>query len=784
MNHGKHLSSATYQQFVLALFDCPDDEDGTANCKVLPCSASHVAAVAHSPICNQLAVVQLTQPASSEPVDKAVTADVAAKAAPTTTREEPDADDPKSAAYRFRDTGYIAASRKEMAASQVIQSGRRDGILVTLSVINWEELERNPREAKNLITKSNLFGLVGWDALRAAGMEPGAGFLVDRVYSAIGQEPDEDHPQARKDYTLGLQVLRERLEAAKTPMDVVDVVDALADEYDGAILSDEETAQCKELGKTADTLLAEERTLQAKIDESYEQSLTAGGPYGEARREVERRERRGWAVKPELEASLAAAKVVADAANQEYCNVRGELAPRKAAAREARSAIGKQVEQIRAAARIRNKIENPVHRAWTLMGERFAKVLRFRSPRHGSEAFAKHVTAAKRGSIKDWSWMEKEVMRAPRVTTESVRFQLRVADQFERVGGRAVAPQSTAELKELFELREVQSGNWVLRDFTAAQFNVEQSGAALADLADLFGVDDKRLSLGGRLALAFGARGQGAKGKSGAARAHYETVHRVINLTKMGGGGSLGHEWFHALDNMIGEVLTGLPAGVSDFVTKSPEILPAGELREAVKALRAALLEGPYQATQVMSYSAKDVRLAGQNLTNYSSVGIARTIMVSRDVHDAVRAVEAQYGAKPGEKLEGRAKTRYGQWRGIALAHFGGNPDGGEIEVRSGPLMSSFALEALKLDQGSTSYWREIHEMAARAFQSWVEDRLAALERRNDFLSTYAENRFHVCPLTGIQWKPFPEGDERERINAAFDRLAEAIRETFTRSMS
>jgi hypothetical protein len=94
--------------------------------------------------------------------------------------------------------------------------------------------------------------------------------------------------------------------------------------------------------------------------------------------------------------------------------------------------------------------------------------------------------------------------------------------------------------------------------------------------------------------------------------------------------------------------------------------------------------------------------------------------------------------------------------------------------------MSSFALEARKLDQGSKEYWAETHEMAARAFQSWVEDRLADGGRRNDYLSSYADNRYHVDPLTGVQWKPYPEGEERVRINEAFDRFVAAIKKADT----
>ncbi|WP_321817050.1 MULTISPECIES: LPD1 domain-containing protein [unclassified Paraburkholderia] len=101
---------------------------------------------------------------------------------------------------------------------------------------------------------------------------------------------------------------------------------------------------------------------------------------------------------------------------------------------------------------------------------------------------------------------------------------------------------------------------------------------------------------------------------------------------------------------------------------------------------------------------------------------------------------------------------------------------GGEVEVRSGPTMSSFKAEVVKLDGKGKEYYSIVEEMAARAFQSWIEDRLADQGRRNDYLSTYADNSYYVDPISGTEWKPYPEGEERLRINAAFDHLAAAVR--------
>nr|WP_281425982.1 LPD1 domain-containing protein [Methylomagnum ishizawai] len=91
--------------------------------------------------------------------------------------------------------------------------------------------------------------------------------------------------------------------------------------------------------------------------------------------------------------------------------------------------------------------------------------------------------------------------------------------------------------------------------------------------------------------------------------------------------------------------------------------------------------------------------------------------------------------------------------------------------------MSEFAFEAARLDGGDHGkYWSKPREMAARAFQGWCEDRLAGQGRRNDYLSSMADNRYYRL----LDQRPFPEGEERERINAALDGLMAALRDTGT----
>lgn len=100
-----------------------------------------------------------------------------------------------------------------------------------------------------------------------------------------------------------------------------------------------------------------------------------------------------------------------------------------------------------------------------------------------------------------------------------------------------------------FHLRGVEFGNWNSQN--DRQQNLNMCFLALKDLAVILGISDADVSFDGSLALGFGSRG--VKG----ACAHYEPMRRVINLTKMRGAGSLGHEWGHALDHYIAQVFCG-----------------------------------------------------------------------------------------------------------------------------------------------------------------------------------------------------------------------------------
>ena len=136
-------------------------------------------------------------------------------------------------------------------------------------------------------------------------------------------------------------------------------------------------------------------------------------------------------------------------------------------------------------------------------------------------------------------------------------------------------------------MRGVQWGNSVTDDERA--HHGKMSAEAFADLADVCGLDDADISLGGQLGLAIGARG-----RSGAS-AHYEPNEKVINLTRNSGVGSLAHEWGHFFDHHVGgggheQFLSS----TSDSDRESSNANP--EVKAAMRGLTKSFRESGYQA--------------------------------------------------------------------------------------------------------------------------------------------------------------------------------------------
>ncbi|WP_296405709.1 LPD1 domain-containing protein [Psychrobacter sp.] len=686
--------------------------------------------------------------------------------------------------YRYADTGYIAGSKKELASNRIKQLAK-DGVAVKVKDIDWDEIEADSLMAESLINKSNIMGDFDYSELKNNGVQPDTAFLIQKVLASVAKEPfwdlvafaktaksgysirnnhnmflnfvrmmDELGPakqkqMMRKAYVAGIDTLKGRIGKCVTPRDLYHELKEIGSELRGSMIGTQTQKIYQEVNDEQSDLFKE---IEAESEALYQEAL----PDLEKIAEAEGRPLKPFVLKSyfpdwlrehypdrnfEVKSFTGAGMVDADKMQHWY-------------------KLNAQLRDIAVIGGFEALTTDETVQQWVALGERFWAIIEMKS-----DSFVKHINAANSGKYSDWSLTIKDD-KAPKDDKPKPKpkptFELLVTDNYERKGGRDVAVNSTIELKDMFGFRDIQSGNWVLDDKSSAEFHVKNTAAAMMDMSDIVGIDPKSLAFGGRLALAIGARGR--KG----ALAHYEPVQRVINLTKMKGGGTLGHEWFHAIDNILGEVLGNERAiGAGVFLSETPELAGNKELVGAFQLLNDAMSLGTVRAPETFKITQKDIDLARLNIKP-DSYGTVQKVILNNDVETAVLEIDKIYGRGANKRSK-----NHNAWRKVAVAYHNQDKVDQEVTLNVGELVSQYKREALKLDAGrAKNYWSSTKEMAARAFQGYLEDRLEEQGRRNDYLSFGASNS-----LYDNGYKAYPEGEERALINAAFDNLFKVIKQ-------
>lgn len=357
-----------------------------------------------------------------------------------------------------------------------------------------------------------------------------------------------------------------------------------------------------------------------------------------------------------------------------------------------------------------------------------------------------------------------------------------------RVGGRPVADANPARVRSTFNLREVDFGQAGYMTQADREHHVKQLEGALHDLVDVLGLPPAQVSFHGRLGVALGARGRGK------AAAHYEPGRAAINITKFAGGGALAHEWGHALDNIIAghylESTIGSAKG-DTFLTKTPAhaALPTG-LRAAASTVVHAMSKVPpellanlktvsrrMEEAQKALSEARQARLrVGPGRESDALIEHLQSVYVqARDEYRAV--VSTMPRQKQIDELDKAIEQAQGE--AVGLARSGGGPDLEGVRGRLNALAarrsalgrlpedaSQYAVDAAMLDNRGRRYWSTPEEMFARAFESYVHDKLAEMGRKNTYLTDQRG--------AGAGW--YPQGEERRRINREMDFLFAHLR--------
>lgn len=355
-------------------------------------------------------------------------------------------------------------------------------------------------------------------------------------------------------------------------------------------------------------------------------------------------------------------------------------------------------------------------------------------------------------------------------------------------GGKDVSGQ---DYLDVFGFLGGEFGNWMNEKDRRASMNYGFD--ALKDLADAMGIADGDISLSGNLSIAFGARGQGLSG----AAAHYERERHVINLTKMNGAGSLAHEWFHAMDDFIGgygsnmatDSLRGLPertkAALRDLLTSMQYRDATQEETDmaATKSYEQAKRSVAYQVKSQFSWVEKveNGTLSDADTRYYSRKPTAADAQKYHELLDKLletgdAAIVDELSALRKE-VNGRVIPKEDR-EAIGYRLYALKPSATQ-NVQKMRLRSDFYNNSRRfgeLHQKDGDYWDSTVEIAARAFACYVADKTG---KHNDYLSAHSDSAVTLdMDKNGnlIPVRAYPVGQERTDINAAFDRLIDALK--------
>lgn len=388
--------------------------------------------------------------------------------------------------------------------------------------------------------------------------------------------------------------------------------------------------------------------------------------------------------------------------------------------------------------------------------------------------FMKHASRVgslrKAFSIKTWDELLpplKENTATRKVANRKSAWERDLPEQPSRLGGEKVIINEPKQYIKHFGFRGCEFGNYM--DDKSGGEHLAHSAGAFTDLAEILNIPLQAVSLKGELAMAFGARGRGR------ALGHYEPARKVINLTKEKGSlGILAHEWFHSLDHFLFSESYENKNGKPGFLTDLEYGQLSGDIIEALENLMEGIKIGDATAYVDVSESTNRYRLRQGFKDLYHSVnGDLYNFMDFRLV-DFDECIEDHFRPSSARQTASRTvaqRTRIIRREAEALAQYHYECTGEKVARIPYPTTRSlFYQESIEMDKGSVGkYWSSNVELAARAFEFYINEKLKEKEWVSDYL---------VC---GVRGNVFPS-DEREakRIYRFMDTFMSVVRPMLT----
>ena len=400
--------------------------------------------------------------------------------------------------------------------------------------------------------------------------------------------------------------------------------------------------------------------------------------------------------------------------------------------------------------------------------------------------------------------------------SESGRKKKYIPKQFETLDRKGTEYRSFKHAKadnflDVFQFKGGEFGNWV--NDKERQASLDYCYDALMDLSDSLEISRDSVTLGHQLNIAFGARGHGS------ALAHFDPLYNVINLTKMKGAGSLGHEWIHALDFYLGTQYGIHGLATEDRVTKYPK-----EFTNLIKSLtiKTIVSEKPIEDDAYKNAKLK-YDLAEKNLKQ-SLISVLQPLSQEKlEACDVEKYVEILVkDAKKGESRpnprnfvehRGRICWETQKSEGIqkieemilkdfdiesinknSLNHIMMRQDSVWLtysnlkrecgiseknNIYAKEVHTDFYKDAQKMDKSwaktDNGYWASTCEMLARAGAAYLYEKAKEKGIKNDYLLGHALNAVNDVEKGALFL--YPKGEEMRTISEKFDAFFDMLKE-------
>ena len=357
-------------------------------------------------------------------------------------------------------------------------------------------------------------------------------------------------------------------------------------------------------------------------------------------------------------------------------------------------------------------------------------------------------------------------------------------------------------LVDTFGFRGINFGNWTKQQERQEFLNLTYD--SLLDMSEILGIPPRAIGLEGKLGLAFGAQG-----RSGAA-GHFIPEYNEINLTRKNGAGSLAHEWWHALDYYFGDQSIGADFSGKPILSLDKQGNLRAETFTAIRNLYDKIMNADIDAEELEKRRAAREKQIRFNI-KYRADEIKRKFSKSKnsteisDYIDKLVALDKNYNDETYEQkisefqkfVEERRRTPelYGQIANL-LYHLKQLNILDESSA-SWRKSSEFVVKAQRLNKiakgNGADYWTRKTELGARAFASYIQDKVTSNNWYNYFLSGHAQQSIFDLDALSYDLSHLAEGEkldinkynvpiypavevERNDINAAFDNLFKTIR--------